>query len=166
MAYSQSKVDEIEKRFQQFMQCEDEVEKELQAIYESLLDEVLMGFVFDSHKNAKLGIDDAEKGISDGDFSATNVPGLDLMGNPMKVPQVKCTCPHCERDVGANHFARHMENCFGLGRNSARTASRRSTTTVKYTESETVSSDDEDDDWDKSKKRKHKSTKNPAKKRK
>ncbi|XP_058795545.1 SAGA-associated factor 11 homolog [Phymastichus coffea] len=166
MAYSQSKVDEIEKRFQQFMLCEEAVEKEKEAIYESLLDEVLMGFVFDSHRNAKLGIDDAEEGIPDGNFDSIDVPGLDFLGNPRKVPQVKCTCPNCERDVGANYFARHMENCFGLGRNSARTASRRSTTTVKYTESETVSDDDVDDDWGKSKKRKRKSSKNPTKKRK
>ncbi|XP_058795542.1 SAGA-associated factor 11 homolog [Phymastichus coffea] len=96
----------------------------------------------------------------------TYVPRLDQLGQPMKLPQAKCRCSNCERDVGANHFRRRMKKCLGLEINSARAASRRSTTTVKYTESETVSSDDEDDDWDKSKKRKHKSTKNPAKNRK
>lgn len=52
-------------RFMDFMSKPENVEAATKEIYEDLLDEVLMGFVFDMHRTTKTGSSDVEEGISD-----------------------------------------------------------------------------------------------------
>jgi len=53
-----------------------------------------------------------------------DVKGLDIFGNaPFSVKKsVDCTCPNCNRFLGAQKFAPHLEKCMGMGRNSTRLA--------------------------------------------
>ena len=52
-----------------------------------------------------------------------DVNGLDIFGNPPQAKKnVECVCPACERTLGAQKFAPHLEKCMGMGRNSSRLA--------------------------------------------
>lgn len=65
MSATDEKVTELNKRFLEFMTANNNVETATKEIYEDLLDEVLMGFVFDMHRVTKTGSSDIEEGVPD-----------------------------------------------------------------------------------------------------
>lgn len=65
MSVTEERIEELNQRFLEFMSKPDNVEAATKEIYEDLLDEVLMGFVFDVHRTTKTGSSDIEEGIPD-----------------------------------------------------------------------------------------------------
>ncbi|XP_014207751.1 ataxin-7-like protein 3 [Copidosoma floridanum] len=161
MSVAGDKIDELNRLFLEFMSKSENVELATKEIYEDLLDEVLIGFVFDVHRVTKTGSSDVEEGIPDNEsYAIVDSPGLDVFGqHPIKKSQ-ECSCPNCERGVAASRFATHLEKCMGMGRNSSRIASRRIANNSKdlTTYTGAISDDDDDVDWsmnnDKRKRRK------------
>ena len=65
MSVTEEKIQELNRRFLEFMNKSENVEAATKEIYDDLLDEVLMGFVFDVHRTTKTGSSDVEEGIPD-----------------------------------------------------------------------------------------------------
>lgn len=65
MSVTEEKVQELDRSFLEFMSKTDNVDLATKEIYDDLLDEVLMGFVFDVHRTIKTGSSDVEEGIPD-----------------------------------------------------------------------------------------------------
>lgn len=65
MSVTQERIEELNQRFLDLMSKPENVETVTKEIYEDLLDEVLMGFVFDVHRTIKTGSSDVEEGIPD-----------------------------------------------------------------------------------------------------
>lgn len=65
MSVAYEKIHELNRRFLEFMTKKENVDAATAEIYEDLLDEVLMGFVFDVHRMSKTGSCDVEEGIQD-----------------------------------------------------------------------------------------------------
>lgn len=65
MSVTEERIQELNRRFLEFMNKSENVENATKEIYEDLLDEVLMGFVFDVHRTTKTGSSDVEEGIPD-----------------------------------------------------------------------------------------------------
>ena len=65
MSVTEEKIQELNTRFLEFMNKKENVEAATTEFYEDLLDEVLMGFVFDVHRTIKSGSSDVEEGIPD-----------------------------------------------------------------------------------------------------
>ncbi|XP_012285412.1 ataxin-7-like protein 3 [Orussus abietinus] len=161
MSVTEERVQELNRHFLEFMSKSENVDTATKEIYEDLLEEVLMGFVFDVHRTTKTGSSDVEEGIPDDEsYAIVDSPGLDVFGqHPIKKSQ-ECNCPNCDRGVAACRFATHLEKCMGMGRNSSRIASRRIANNSKDLSnfSGVISDDDDDVDWsltnDKRKRRK------------
>lgn len=65
MSVTEEKIQELNSKFLEFMSKKEHVEAATAELYEDLLDEVLMGFVFDVHRTTKSGSSDVEEGIPD-----------------------------------------------------------------------------------------------------
>lgn len=65
MSVTDDRIQELNRHFLEFMAKPENVEAATKEIYEDLLDEVLMGFVFDVHRMTKTGSSDVEEGIPD-----------------------------------------------------------------------------------------------------
>lgn len=65
MSVTEERIRELNMRFMDFMSKSENVEAATKEIYEDLMDEVLMGFVFDIHRTTKTGSSDVEEGIPD-----------------------------------------------------------------------------------------------------
>lgn len=65
MSVTEERIQELNRRFLEYMSKPENVETATKEIYEDLLDEVLMGFVFDVHRTTKTGSSDVEEGIPD-----------------------------------------------------------------------------------------------------
>ncbi|KAJ8684577.1 hypothetical protein QAD02_020369 [Eretmocerus hayati] len=81
MSVADERVGDLNKNFLNFMSEPKSVESATEEIYEDLLEEVLMGFVFDIHRMIRTGSSDVEEGIPDdesftivGKFTACNGP--------------------------------------------------------------------------------------------
>lgn len=150
MSVTEERIQELNRRFLDFMSKAENVETATKEIYEDLLDEVLMGFVFDVHRTTKTGSSDIEEGIPDDEsYAIVDSPGLDVFGqHPVKKSQ-ECNCPNCERSVAACIFANHLAKCIGMGRNSSRIASLRIANNSKDLNNYggVLSDNDDDMDW-------------------
>lgn len=65
MSVTEERIQELDRSFLEFMSKAENVEAATKEIYEDLLDEVFMGFVFDVHRTIKTGSSDVEEGIPD-----------------------------------------------------------------------------------------------------
>lgn len=66
MSVTEERIQELNQQFLDFMsQKPENAEMATKEIYEDLLDEVMMGFVFDVHRTTKTGSSDIEEGIPD-----------------------------------------------------------------------------------------------------
>lgn len=65
MSVTEEKIEELNNRFSEFISKKENVESITTEFYEDLLDEVLMGFVFDVHRTIKSGSSNVEEGIPD-----------------------------------------------------------------------------------------------------
>lgn len=149
MSVTQERIEELNQRFLDLMSKPENIEMVTKELYEDLLDEVLMGFVFDVHRTTKTGSSDVEEGIPDDEsYTIVDSPGLDVFGqHPVKKSQ-ECNCPNCDRGVAACRFATHLEKCMGMGRNSSRIASLRIANNSKDLNNYGGDVDDDDDvDW-------------------
>lgn len=142
-------LESIHRRFQELMSDPENVNDAANFLVEDLIDEMIIGVVFEVHRSAKLGVLDPEADMSGEDvnkFKIVDDPGLDVFGQPPVIKKFQdCICPSCNRGLAASRFAPHLEKCMGMGRNSSRIASRRIANNSK--ETSTIASEDEDDEW-------------------
>jgi SAGA-associated factor 11 len=135
----------------------DTLKKATNYLYESLVDEVILGVVFETHHAYKSGSSMAIAGQPEEDkhYTIVEKPDVDIFGSSIIKKTVDCTCPNCDRLVATSRFAPHLEKCMGMGRNSSRIASRRIANRDAGGNNYFVMSDDEDDaDWSGEKRKK------------
>jgi len=126
-------------------------------VFESMVDEIILGLCFDIHKSIKTGSYHAVQ-LTQAESPPMPIAGhVDVFGLPVTtitglpslktVPQIEC--PNCNRTLAASRFAPHLEKCMGMGRNSSRVASRRLANSNKesYREGGHEEEDDDDDEW-------------------
>ena len=65
MSVTDEREQELNRRFLDFMAQPDNLNNATNEIYDDLLDEVIMGFVFDIHRNLKIGTSEIEEGVPD-----------------------------------------------------------------------------------------------------
>jgi len=86
MSVTEERIQELNRRFVDFMSKPENVEAATKEIYEDLLDEVLMGFVFDVHRTIKTGSSDVEEGIPDDKSYA--IVGMWEFNEPLTIQRV------------------------------------------------------------------------------
>ncbi|KOX78754.1 Ataxin-7-like protein 3 [Melipona quadrifasciata] len=161
MSVTEEKIQELNRRFLEFMSKSENVETATKEIYDDLLDEVLMGFVFDVHRTTKTGSSDVEEGIPDDESYAivgyvyllrkcvTNILQDWMCLVTMLLKNFKIAIAQIVTEefqgVSAFRFATHLEKCMGMGRNSSRVASRRIANNSK--DLGNFSDNDNDVDW-------------------
>ncbi|XP_073843549.1 SAGA associated factor 11kDa [Musca autumnalis] len=138
-------------------------------LYQSLLDDAVVGVFLEIHHLRKTGnltaMDGVNEDESETSFRIVDMPNFDIFGISTAKKPIDCTCPNCDRPVSAARFAPHLEKCMGMGRISSRIASRRlatkesnsasSSSSSSYLQNANAGSDDEDDvDWSSEKRRK------------
>ncbi|XP_052756375.1 SAGA-associated factor 11 homolog [Galleria mellonella] len=150
---SELSMNDLNNKFFEIMQNEGNAEEAANFIYDSIFDDVTLGFMFEFHHGLKTGLTDlieGEKEEEDG-YKIVNSPECDVFGFSImkKTPDSNCSCPNCERPVSATRFAPHLEKCMGMGRNSSRIASRRIASNSREPTSYAglLSDDDDDADW-------------------
>ncbi|CAK1550424.1 unnamed protein product [Leptosia nina] len=150
---SELSMHDLNNKFFEIMQNESNAEDAANFIYESVYEDVALGFLFEFHHGLKTGLTDLIEGEKEDDEGCKMVvsPECDVFGFSVlkKTPDSNCSCPNCERPVSATRFAPHLEKCMGMGRNSSRIASRRiASNSREPTSYAGILSDDEDDaDW-------------------
>lgn len=84
-------------------------------LYQSLLDESILGVVFEVHHLIKSGMLDALEGEPEDskEFAIVDLPDLDVFGSTVGKKAIDCTCPNCDRLVSTSRFAPHLEKCMG-----------------------------------------------------
>lgn len=65
MSVTEEKILDLNNKFLEFISKKENVELITSEFYDDLLDEVLMGFVFDVHRTIKSGSSNVEEGIPD-----------------------------------------------------------------------------------------------------
>ncbi|XP_031616421.1 SAGA-associated factor 11 homolog [Contarinia nasturtii] len=134
------------------------LERATNYLYNSLVDETIMGVVFELHYLHKTGLDVAIEGEPEDPtkFSIVDMPDMDVFGSTNTKKAVDCTCPNCDRPVASSRFAPHLEKCMGIGRNSSRIASRRIANSRDGNNyfGNNISDDEDDADWSSDKKKK------------
>ncbi|XP_063628102.1 SAGA-associated factor 11 homolog [Cydia splendana] len=150
---SELSMNDLNNKFFEIMQSESNAEDAANFIYDSVLDDVAIGFIFEFHHGLKTGLTDLLEGEKEDEepYKIINSPECDVFGFSVlkKTADSNCSCPNCERPVSATRFAPHLEKCMGMGRNSSRIASRRiASNSREPTSYAGLLSDDEDDaDW-------------------
>ncbi|XP_030029483.2 SAGA-associated factor 11 homolog [Manduca sexta] len=150
---SELSMNDLNNKFFEVMQNEDNAVEAANFIYECVCDDVTLGFIFDFHHGMKTGLTELLEGEREDEepYNIVNNPECDVFGTSIikKTPDSNCACPNCERPVSATRFAPHLEKCMGMGRNSSRIASRRiASNSREPTSYAGLLSDDEDDvDW-------------------
>ncbi|XP_055716314.1 SAGA-associated factor 11 homolog [Phlebotomus papatasi] len=150
---------ELISEFRKYMLAADNVEKETicNYLFNSLVEDAILGVVLEVHCDARTGISAAIEGQPEDTkpFALIDLPDIDVFGAANAKKAIDCTCPNCDRSVAASRFAPHLEKCMGMGRNSSRIASRRIASTRGTSELFGTVSDDEDDaDWSGEKRKK------------
>ncbi|XP_075160385.1 SAGA associated factor 11kDa [Haematobia irritans] len=161
----------ILKSYRELVKDPKNLEEAANYLYQSLLDDAVLGVFLEIHHLRKTGNLTALEGVneneSDSSFRIVDMPNFDIFGISTAKKPVDCTCPNCDRPVSAARFAPHLEKCMGMGRISSRIASRRlatkesnsasssSSSTYNNLQTNNAGSDDEDDiDWSSEKRRK------------
>lgn len=180
----ESKSNEIKMQFLKHMESLDNAEVSAQEVYEGLVDEIILGIIFDVHHAAKSGVLDFDDEMTKEDDSF-GIDGLDFddevskEGESFSIDELDigvevlghkstkseyCTCPVCNRSVGAVKFTTHLVKCCKKGRNSSR-ASSRNANSKESIYCETKSDDENDSDMTitSSRKRKVNGVKKPKK---
>lgn len=107
--------EELIAEFRKCMRDPAQKEAAINYLYESVLDETILGVVFEVHFALKTGIMMALEGEPEDSkpFSIVNQPDIDVFGANSNKIAMDCTCPKCERAVAASRFAPHLEKCMG-----------------------------------------------------
>ncbi|XP_055903080.1 SAGA-associated factor 11 homolog [Eupeodes corollae] len=149
----------IRRAFLNYMKDPVCLDRAADYLYESLLEDAVMGIYLEVHHSYKNGYMDALDGQGDDDasYKMVETPNYDVFGMSKARKPMDCNCPNCDRLVAAIRFAPHLEKCMGMGRKTSRTASRRLANAKEGNASyfSSIVSDDEDDaDWSSEKRRK------------
>lgn len=93
-------------------------EASAEALLNDLVDTVILGIVFEIHRAAKTGLVDKEEGIAEEQnaFDIAEEGVGDIFGQQLAKKTVNPVCPNCKRSKAAVRFAKHLENCMGMGR--------------------------------------------------
>uniref|UniRef100_A0A2M4AZU5 SAGA-associated factor 11 homolog n=2 Tax=Anopheles triannulatus TaxID=58253 RepID=A0A2M4AZU5_9DIPT len=150
---------ELIREFRRFMSDPETREKAANYLYESLVDETVLGVVYEVHHAYKTGSGAAVDGVPEDSkpYTIVDLPDMDVFGSSYTKKGIECICPNCNRPVAAGRFAPHLEKCMGMGRNSSRIASRRIANTRDAGSGNYFGGeeDDEDDaDWSGEKRKK------------
>lgn len=109
--------EELITQFNELMTDPENLEKAANYLYESLLDEAILGSVFEVHNLIKTGLLKALEGEPEDStqFLLVNAPDVDVFGSSKSAKiNMDCTCPKCEKLVNTTRFAPHLEKCMGL----------------------------------------------------
>lgn len=108
--------EELLTEFREYMKDPNNVEDAAQYLFDSLVDETILGIVFEVHHAFKTGTSDALDGEAEDmkQFSIVDLPDVDLFGGQNVKKAMDCTCPNCDRLVAASRFAPHLEKCMGM----------------------------------------------------
>lgn len=145
--------------FYKYMSDPTNVETATNYLFSSLLDETILGVVFEVHHSIKTGTTDAMEGQPEDSkpYSIVDIPDFDVFGSSTAKKASDCTCPNCDRLVAPSKFAPHLEKCMGMGRNSSRIASRRIANAREGAGSyfgANLTDDEDDADWSGEKRKK------------
>lgn len=101
--------------FKRLMRDEANIEAGANYLFDSLLDEIILGVGFEVHRSIKTGIAVAVEGEPEDNkqFKIGDNPNVDIFGSSNAIKVAYCTCPNCERPVAAARFAPHLEKCMG-----------------------------------------------------
>lgn len=108
--------DELISQFNELMTDPDNLETAANYLYDSLLDEAILGSVFEVHNLIKTGLLKALEGEPEdpAQFLLVNAPDVDVFGSSKSAKiNMDCTCPKCEKLVATARFAPHLEKCMG-----------------------------------------------------
>lgn len=108
--------EELITQFNELMTDPDNLETAANYLYESLLDEAILGSVFEVHNLIKTGLMKALEGEPEdpAQFLLVNAPDVDVFGSSKSAKiNMDCTCPKCEKLVATARFAPHLEKCMG-----------------------------------------------------
>ncbi|XP_055854123.1 SAGA-associated factor 11 homolog [Episyrphus balteatus] len=149
----------IRKAFLNYMKDPECLDKAADYLYESLLEDAVMGIYLEVHHSIKSGSLEAIEGQSEDDtaFKIVDTPNYDVFGMSKARKPIYCNCPNCDRLVAVSRFAPHLQKCMGMGRQTSRTASRRLANAKEGSSSyfsSNVSDDEDDADWSSDKRRK------------
>lgn len=110
-----SSVAELQYEFQKYMREPLNVEAATEYLYDSLLDEAVLGAVFEWHYAQRTGLLAAVEGELEDQrpFQLVSGPDIDVFGTNCTKIQMDVTCPKCDRSVAASRFAPHLEKCMG-----------------------------------------------------
>lgn len=108
-------VRELVQEFRYWMADPANVETATDYLYQSLLDEMVLGVAYEVHYAHRTGIMEALEGTPEDPtpFTLVRGPDVDVFGNSCTKIQMDCTCPKCDRAVAASRFATHLEKCMG-----------------------------------------------------
>lgn len=106
---------ELLTEFRKFMRDPSNLEIATNYLYNSLLDETILGVAYEMHYTLKTGLYEALEGIPEDSkpFSIVDMPDIDIFGASNAKIAMVCTCPKCFQGVSASRFAPHMEKCMG-----------------------------------------------------
>lgn len=108
--------EELITQFNELMTDPENLETAANYLYESLLDEAILGSVFEVHNLIKTGLMKALEGEPEDptQFLLVNAPDVDVFGSSKSAKiNMDCTCPKCEKLVATARFAPHLEKCMG-----------------------------------------------------
>ncbi|XP_050071272.1 SAGA-associated factor 11 homolog [Anopheles maculipalpis] len=139
---------ELIREFRRFMSDPETREKAANYLYESLVDETILGIVYEVHHAFKTGSGAAVEGEPEDSkpYTIVDQPDMDVFGSSNTKKAIDCHCPNCNRIVAASRFAPHLEKCMGMGRNSSRIASRRIANTRDVGTGNYFGGDEDDED--------------------
>lgn len=109
-------VDELLTEYRSYMKDPKNVDAGANYLLNSLIDETILGVVFEVHYACKSGVAVAVDGKPEDTkaFTITDAPDLDVFGASTTAKKtIDCVCPNCDRLVAASRFAPHLEKCMG-----------------------------------------------------
>lgn len=85
-------------------------------LYQSLVDEAILGLAFEVHHAVRTGLAVALTSEPEDTkcLGIVNEPDSDVFGVINAKIAMDCTCPKCDRAVAAARFAPHLEKCMGI----------------------------------------------------
>lgn len=102
--------------FKKCMRDSNSLDTAANYLYQSLLDETILGQVFEVHFAVRTGSAIAMEGEPEDTkpFNIVDQNDIDVFGASNAKIAMDCTCPKCERAVAAARFAPHLEKCMGM----------------------------------------------------
>lgn len=102
-----------------FMMCmrdSNSLDTAANYLYQSLVDDAILGQVFEVHYSVTTGSAIAMEGEPEDTkpFHIVDENDFDVFGASNAKIAMDCTCPKCDRAVAASRFAPHLEKCMGM----------------------------------------------------